>query len=746
MRTFPAIVVTMLLLLVSCSPLKFVPADHSLLQRVGISSDTIVGDINFSQLNGYVRQQANQRWFSALKIPLAIYSLAGRDSSRWINRTLMAMGEAPVIFDTLLTQQSCNNLKTALVNMGYVRAGVETKTSVKGRKGRKKNVEYVLHPGRRYRLRNVEYEVQDSIIAQMLKLDDPVGRGLKSGDKFSITQLDEERKRITSILVNNGYYRFNKEEITFDVDTVVGQPLVDIRLVLHHFVDRRTQQVALHPCYKVRKLNFLSGDETDSIIHLRPAVLRTNSSIRPNTLYAYNDLLDTYRRFGRLQAVKYTNVTFKEVGDSGMTTGEHELDCQILVSTNKPSTISFQPEGTNTAGDLGAAASLTYENCNLFRGSEVLSMELRGAFEAIRGLEGYKNNNFEEYSVETKLSFPRFIMPFLTRNFQRRVNATSEVSMLYDLQNRPEYHRRVLSLAWRYKWNNANHHDRYQVDMLQLNYVFMPWISSKFRSDYLDDNTNRNAILRYNYEDLFIMKLGFGYSYNNGVYAVKSNIETAGNLLSLYSSVAHMECNELGQKKVFNIAFAQYAKVDFDYVRNFRIDYNNTLVFHLGFGLAYPYGNSNILPFEKRYFSGGANSVRGWSVRNLGPGKFRGKDGNIDFINQTGDRKLDVNLEYRAHLFWKIDGALFIDAGNVWTLRNYEDQPGGQFAYDTFLEQIAVGYGMGFRFNFDYFILRFDMGMKGIDPAYERASEHYPFTHPRLSRDFTFHFAVGLPF
>ena len=167
---------------------------------------------------------------------------------------------------------------------------------------------------------------------------------------------------------------------------------------------------------------------------------------------------------------------------------------------------------------------------------------------------------------------------------------------------------------------------------------------------------------------------------------------------------------------------------------------------HVGLGIAYPYGNSKVLPFEKRYFSGGANSVRGWSVRELGPGSFRGTDGRIDFINQTGDMKLDMNAEFRTKLFWKLNGAAFIDAGNIWTLRDYKEQPGGQFKLDQFYKQIAVAYGLGLRLNFGYFILRFDMGMKAINPAYISNEEHYAFLHPNLKRDFAFHFAVGLPF
>jgi outer membrane protein assembly factor BamA len=274
----------------------------------------------------------------------------------------------------------------------------------------------------------------------------------------------------------------------------------------------------------------------------------------------------------------------------------------------------------------------------------------------------------------------------------------------------------------------------------------MPWISETFKHDYLDSVSNRNAILRYNYEDLFIMKIGFGMSYSNGVDVVRANIETAGNLLNALSNSLNFKKNASGQYTLFNIAYAQYAKFDADYTHMLKMDNRNTLALHADFGIACPYGNSTILPFEKRYFSGGANSVRGWSVRELGPGKFRGTDGRIDFINQTGDMKLDMNAELRTYLFWKLNGAFFVDAGNIWTLRNYADQPGGQFHFDTFYQQIAVAYGLGLRLNFNYFILRFDVGMKAINPAYLTEQEHYAIFHPVFSRDFAFHFAVGLPF
>ena len=561
---------------------------------------------------------------------------------------------------------------------------------------------------------------------------------LKPGMRFTVEALDNERKRISNLLIDDGYFRFNKDFIHFSADTIMGRKNIAVTLHLMNYKANSNAPETPHSRYEIGKINYLSNDSDR--IHLRHQVLLNATALKEGSPYSASDLQRTYNNFARLQAVKYTNIRFVEAPDSGM------LDCNIQISTNKPSTISFQPEGTNTAGDLGAAASLTYTNRNLFRGSEQLSIELRGAYEAITGLEGYQDQNYQEYSIESKLVFPRFVAPLLSKNFRRRQTANTEYSVAWDLQNRPEFHRRVFSMAWRYRWAEPRHHLNWRFDLLDLNYVYMPWISETFKRDYLDDADNRNAILRYNYEDIFIMKMGFGLTYSDEVDAFRLNVESSGNLLSAFSKALNLKINSQGQRTFINIAYAQYAKADFDYTHLVRLDDRNVLALHAGIGVAYPYGNSKVLPFEKRYFSGGANSVRGWGVRELGPGGYKGNDGRIDFINQTGDMKLDLNAEYRTPLFWKFEGALFVDAGNIWTLRKYDEQPNGQFKLDKFYKQIAAAYGMGLRLNFDYFILRFDMGMKAINPAFESGDEHWAIIHPKLSRDFAFHFAVGLPF
>ena len=436
------------------------------------------------------------------------------------------------------------------------------------------------------------------------------------------------------------------------------------------------------------------------------------------------------------------------------------LTANIFVKTKDINTVSFEVEGTNMAGDLGAAAAFAYENRNIFHGGETFGIKLRGAFEAINGLDGYDNNeNYTELSVEMNLKMPLLVLPFGGKSHRRSSMVNSEISLIYNLQDRPEFHRRTLTAGWRYTWSSWQKKLQHRFDMISLNYVFMPWISDVFRRDYLDNNSSRNSVLRYSYEDLFIMRSAYNvvfnsqgnkktglFTYNSNSYQVRFGVETAGNLLYLASTIFNGSKNEDGHYKLFNIAYAQYAKFDLDYVKNFVIDDRNALAFHIGGGVALPYGNASIIPYEKRYFSGGANSVRGWSVRELGPGKYVGKDGKVDFINQTGNIKFDINLEYRTYLFWKLHGAIFIDGGNVWTTRDYPDQQGGKFRFNSFYKQIAASYGLGLRLNLDYFVLRFDGGMKAVNPVYTDSRRHYPIVHPVFSRDFTFHFAVGFPF
>ncbi len=720
------------LFIASCSTTKFVPADDYLLKAVKIESEQ--SDVKASTLMPYVQQRPNSKWFSLFKVPLSLYSMSGRDSTQWGTMFLRGLGEAPVIYDSVKAAASCDNMVMYLQSEGYLHA--KASYTVK-RKGRKVEVKYKAIPGISYTIDSVNVVIEDDSVHNTLQSLGALDMNLKRGMRFSIQTLDDERKRITNILTKEGYYKFNKDFIKFEVDSTVTPGMVDVTMYLHKYKASNNSPETNHRKYFINKVNFIPVNSKR--MALRPNVLQNNTTIKEGNKFSAAEVQNTYNNFSRLNAVRFTNIHFDENEEDGL------LDCGIKVSTRKPNTISFQPEGTNTEGDFGAAATLTYSNNNIFRGSELFSVQFRGAYEAIKGLDGYQNQNYIEYNVETRLAFPRIIAPFLSQNVRYDNSAKSELMFSYNMQNRPEFHRRVLTSAWRYYWKGL-HGLSYRFDLIDINFVHMPWISSTFKSNYLDDTNYRNAILKYNYEDLFIVKSGVNISYSYKNQAFRTNIEVGGNVLNAISHLTKAKKNSDGQYTLFKIAYAQYVKGDFDYTRLLQLDVKNQLALHFGFGIAFPYGNSNILPFEKRYFSGGANSVRGWNVRELGPGKFRGSDGKIDFINQTGDMKLDMNVELRTALFWKFNGAFFIDAGNIWTLKNYKDQPGGQFKFDTFLKQLAVAYGLGLRVNFDYFIVRLDCGMKAINPAYTTSNGHYPIINPKLRRDLSVHFAVGMPF
>lgn len=763
-----ALLATVVLLLASCSATKYVPEGSYLLDEVRIQTDN--KEIKPSNLAMYVRQNPNSKWFSLMKTQLYVYNWSGKDSTRWINRTLRRLGDAPVIYSTEETNRSSEEMTKAIQNMGYMGATVEPLSQSKKKKMK---LIYKVSSGKPYKIRSLKYDIQDDKIMEYMRRDS-ASTYLSEGMYFDVNKLDAERQRITDNLLHNGYYKFNKEYISYTADTVRNTYLVDLTLHLAPYKQRDDDVAQKHRQYYINKVNFitdynvlessaLSSIEINDSVHykefpiyykdklyLRPKVLTNNLRIVPGTLYNEQDVQRTYSNFGRLQALKYTNIRFFEtqIGDTS------KLNAYVMLTKSKHQSVSFGLDGTNSAGDLGAAASVSFQNRNIFRGSETFMIKLRGAYEAVSGLQGgYNHEDYTELGAEATINFPRFLFPFLSNDFKRKIRATTEFGVQYNYQIRPEFSRIVTSANWSYKWGFQSRYSQHRIDLLDINYLYMPTISKEFREKYLDKE--QNAILKYNYEDRLIVRTGYSYTYNSAgqalmnntiignSYSVRFNFESAGNLLYAIAEMTNKKKNDSGEYALLNIPFAQYIKGDFDFAKNIVIDNRNSVAFHIGAGIAVPYGNATLVPFEKRYFSGGANSVRGWSVRDLGPGAFSG-DGN--FLNQSGDLKLDASIEYRTRLFWKLRGAVFVDAGNIWTLREYESQPGGKFELNKFYKQIAVAYGLGLRMDLDFFVLRFDGGMKAINPVYENKKERFPIIHPKFSRDFAFHFAVGYPF
>lgn len=753
--TFVAIMAT---LFIACAPTKYVPPQNTLLSEVALTSNrTAIKPKHYRQ---YVRQEPNVSWLGVARVPLAIYNTSGSDST-WLNRVLRRLGEAPSIYDSLQAQQSADYIQLALRNKGYLSATVHYDTLTTKRQTK---VTYHLRPGHIYTVRQLHKAHSDSAIAAQV---DSIQKQslLYEGMPLSSTILDAERTRVATHLRNKGYFFYHKDLISFIADSTHQEKGVDLTMRFVQGKDSlRTQQR-----YRIGHvhvfIDVLNEDTNIDSIHYRNRIYYFKRGTRLPLSYEllhrsihfdvgdyYDERRTTssYHSLGALPIIKSSALRFADLHDRDL------LRAMVYIQLNKPNAITAELEGTNTAGDLGAAASVAYTHKNRFRGGETFTVKLRGAYEAIGRIEGYDRGDYVEFNSEATLKFPTLLAPFFNTT-QRHVVASSEISASYSLQNRPEFRRRVTTGTWRYTWTRHGSRLRHSYDLLSLNYVSMPWVSNTFHRLYLDQANNYNSLMRYSYNDLFIMSSAYGItflskspsennSYRHNGYQIKGKIETAGNLLQAYSHLFRTKRDAHGQREVFGVAYSQYVKFDADFVKHWSIDERNSLVFHTAAGVSIPYGNSKVVPYEKRYFSGGANSVRGWAARELGPGAYRPEDGLINYITQTGNIKLDLNLEYRTNFWGKLHGAAFIDAGNVWTIRRYQDQAGGVFQPLTFYKQLAASYGLGIRLDLGYFVLRFDGGMKAINPAAQSHKERYPLLHPRFSRDFTLHFAVGYPF
>lgn len=753
------------MLVAACSVTKYVPDDDLLLSSVQVISH--VDNQNASKAKLYLKQTPNAKWFNLARVPLRIYSSSGSDSAKWVNKVLRKIGEPPVIYDISLAEQTRNNIAQMLQNEGYLHATVDYECNEVKRK--QAELLFYLHERERYYINSIKLESEDDAIVSLIERNGSESL-LVEGMPFSVDKLEGERRRITALLRNNGYYRFQKDYITFLADTTHHSSAVDITMRVALYSLNENSVPEPHKVYSFNKICYVADaglrlDEEaiaqcdsssfngyefrykeNSVV--RPRTLAHKTYITPGGKYVANNIDRTYSSLGQLTALRYPTLRIVEHPDTSL------LDCYIMYERNKRRSVSFEIEGTNTAGDLGAASSITFSDRNLCGGSELLQLRLFGAYEAISELSGYTGDSYIEYGAELSLRLQGGYASKLLPAEQRFLKSSTLLAVKFNSQERPEFDRRLLAASWSYQWSK-NVKSSHKLDILDVNYIYVPWISETFKHNYLDSISNRNSILKYNYENLLITKLGYSYSYNstygefnflsNMAYSLRANVECSGNMLNAAHSLFGGHKNDDGQYTFLNIAYAQYVKGDFDFVSRIKFDERNSLVVHLGFGIAYPYGNSRVLPFEKRYFAGGANGLRGWNVRSVGPGRYRSKGEDIDFINQLGDVKLDFNLELRSHLFWKIHSALYIDAGNVWTLREYDEQPDGQLVLSSFWRDLAFSYGVGLRFEFDLFVFRLDGGMKAVNPAY-KGKDKLAFLHPDFDRDFALHFAIGYPF
>lgn len=760
----------------SCSPTRHVPQGQYLLDDVRISIQDSTGALTRQEMMTYVRQRPNNRMLHLMRMRLGLYNLSGNDSTKWWNKWVRKLGEAPVIYSQESMQSDSTQLLRAMQNAGFLGASVRVDSTF-DRKRRRIRLDYSLLAGAPHVIDTVIYEFPNDTLRNLV-MRDSARFVVRPGARLDRSQLESQRDWVTERLRNRGYWAFSKEFITFNADTTADSRLVELTMRLNPPYNTQSylDSIATHRRYLVRNITYITSydNSTGSPLreyvaedtvrykditilygkkrYLRPSVLYENCFMKSGEPFRQRDVENTYEALGRLQIIKFTQIRLTpagSIGDTGL------VDAYILLSPARSQSITLELEGTNSEGDLGVAASVNYTHRNAGKGSETFNAKLRGSYQAINGqLDEFIHNRFMEYGLETSLTFPKFKAPFLREQFKRRIKASTELHLSMTYQERPEFTRIISTAGWSYRWTRRNNRYRYTLTPIDINYVYLPSSTGSF----LDKIAPDNPLLRYSYEDHFIMRLGFNFYYTNkqrqqqytprrikDIYTLRVQTETAGNLLFGISRAVNPEKHfHQHPYKVFGIRYSQYFRVDGDFTYLHSFNRRNAIACYAGLGVGVPYGNSYVLPFEKRFYGGGANGVRGWDVRTLGPGRYPGANSISDFMIQCGDIRMNLSVEYRVKLFWVLEGGLFIDMGNIWTIRDYKDQPYGAFRFDSFYKEFAAAYGLGIRMDFNYFLIRFDLGMKAHNPA--MGEEPWPLLHPRWHRDHSFHFSIGYPF
>ena len=734
----------LVLCLMSCNSTKFVPQGEYLLNKANIKVED-TKEVAVSDLKNYLQQKQNTEILGFLKLQLGIYNTASLDTAKWTSKNARRIGEAPVIYAPELTDRSMVQLRKAMQNKGYFTAKVDTTMTVKDRKV---NITYHVTAGEPYIIRRYRVGFEHEELKQIAQNQ---RRLISEGMQFDVDMLNQERQRIARAMRRNGCYYFDEDMIQFIADTTRLKKQVDVTVKLSDYVTQLSpeEQAQVFRHYKISHVHFhidyeigrapdgermrasMKGDYEFTWVGdklLRENVLIRNCPIQPGDKYNEVRVERAYSNLNQLAPIKYVDISFDPIS-------EDELDCHIVLSRSKLNSISVEAEGTYSAGDWGIAAGVGYANRNLFKGAEEFTIDGRTSYE-------WRQNGGRaiEAKASTGLKFPNSLA----------------IDLNYNYQTRPEeYTRSIFGAGLQYQLRQRLSRWQHQFRFADISYVYLPWISDAFRDQFLQ-STN---ILKYSYENHFIVGWGYSGSYSSFLsrqpyrsYAnVNYNIETAGNLMLGLAEAFRFPTDSEGKYTLFGTRFAQFAKADVSFTYNQIFNPSHRLVYHADLGLAVPYANSQAVPFEKRYFAGGANSVRGWTARSLGPGGYRGNGSMIDFNNQSGDIRLNLSVEYRAKVWSIIELAAFVDAGNIWTIFDYETQPNGQFHWNEFYKQIALAYGVGVRLDFSIFVFRVDFGVKLYDPS-RMYGELYGTQWRTISNglnwqeDMSFHFAIGYPF
>ena len=743
--------------------------------------------IKSDEVMRYIRQRPNKHFFGS-DFYVWVYSLANPEKDNWWNNLKRKIGEEPVLFSMRDTERSQSNLKIYLESRGYYDSDVSYAVDTTYRKKRAK-VTYSLRQGKPYYIDNVSYDFRDRFLEPIL-LPDTVNTLLHKGDIFDISVLDKERERIALYLKDRGYYSFTVNNVEYVADTLGGDHKVGIKVIIkQNLLGYNARGKAMYDnniVYRLRNINIVPNynpvaakssegyfDAFDTIDYrglniafrgkqpkVRERVLRGAIPLYPNYIYNYSQVNRTYSNLMSMGYFKSARISFRELADSTAQRGdithiggaqslsslvnytrEGYLDCDIFCTPALRQSVKAELEASTTSSFYGLKAVLGYQNRNIFRGAEMFELTGTAGYEYMKAPKSKKRHAME-FGLAASLSFPRFLIANYAMK-QSIVAPKTKFEISYNYQDRPYYRRGLSSVSWAYSWRNRTS-SSFVIRPVTINWVDVSYIDQ----DYF--NSLQNQYLKHSFESQLILALSGSYVYNkhyksapNNRTTVRVNGEIAGNLLDgLEHLFSHP--NDKGYYELLGIRYSQYVRGDVSASHKVMFGKVTALAARLYAGVGYAYGNSDAIPFDRMFYAGGSNSMRGWAPRTLGPGSSAAPT-NVIYPTQLGDMKLEANIEFRFPIWGIFQGATFFDAGNIWYIgRKGVDYPEGSvFRFGEFYKQLAFNTGIGLRLDIKFAILRLDWGIRLHDPN-QPAGQRW--IHNFKWKNTSLNFGVGYPF
>ena len=636
-------------------------------------------------------------------------------------------GSPLVIHDDNQVNVSADNMVNHLEYIGYYGSTVRSEVEYKGKKA---YVTYYVTPGKRYTIRSIDFELPEDEEFRKEFERDRERITIKEGQYLAESTLEAETVRSAEFFRNRGYYGFDKSYYFCEADTLSHDGTAALTMAIRDYPRNGSPDEAKpHRKFTIGNVTLSYPKE----IPIRTYVLEELNVLRPGMPYSERAVNATYSRLSNLSVFNSVNVTMNPVSDD-------VVDCDINLLNGGVQGFKANLEASvNSTGLFGISPQLNYFHKNLFHGGELFNLGLKGNFQ-------FKTSDkvrSTEFSVSSSLRIPKLIG--LPNSLFRGPNLPhTDMSLGFSYQDRPEYKRTMITTSFGYT-GNLGRNFYYQFFPFQANIVRLFSVSESFSQRLIQDLFLWNA-----YSDHFDVGVGGMLYYTTDASAIpkrsyrygRLTFDLAGNVLSLFNSA--MPTNQYGEHTIWQVPYAQYVRGELQLGQTLRFGGGDTqaVAFRFLVGAGYGYGNSTTIPFEKQFYAGGANSMRGWQARALGPGGVEPWTEYFLIPSQTGEFKMEANVEYRFPIVWKLEGALFGDAGNVWNLRGTDITERSGFSFDT----IAADWGMGIRVNLDFILVRIDLGLKVYEPSRPAGERLIGPDQWLKSGNFALHFGVGYPF